>query len=174
MPLVSKPLPSLEFLNEALRLDVETGQLCWKKRPRHHFSCLQAQGRWNTLFAGNRAEQSAPGGYRRITFWFEGRKQHFAAHRIVWKMVKGVDPVEVIDHINRVQGDNRPSNLRDISHIANLHNSAARTPGRSVLRGGVSLVRGQFRARIRKDGRYVHLGYFPTVAAAEAAIVVAL
>lgn len=170
MPLIAKPLPSLTFLVEAFRLDVETGQLFWRDRPCSHFSSVRRQKAFNTKLSGKRADRPKKDGYRFVKFQFGGKKEVFAAHRVIWKLIHGSDPTQVIDHIDRNPGNNRPDNLRDVSLSENLHNCINRTPGRTFHRGGVSLERGKFRVRIHKDGRYFHLGCFPTMAAAEAAI----
>lgn len=44
------------------------------------------------------------------------------AHRLAWFYMTGFWPEGEIDHINRVRNDNRWTNLRDISHIENIHN----------------------------------------------------
>lgn len=43
----------------------------------------------------------------------------YLAHRLAWLHVHGVWPIGVIDHINRVQTDNRIANLRDVSQAEN-------------------------------------------------------
>ena len=40
--------------------------------------------------------------------------------RVIWKMINGIDPVEVIDHRNNDCTDDRIENLRDISQSENL------------------------------------------------------
>lgn len=44
------------------------------------------------------------------------------AHRVIWKMVTGKDPVNEIDHINGNPFDNRWENLRDVSTKDNCRN----------------------------------------------------
>lgn len=44
------------------------------------------------------------------------------AHRLIWKIHTGRDPVGLIDHINGVRYDNRIENLRDVPiHVNNLN-----------------------------------------------------
>ena len=40
--------------------------------------------------------------------------------RVIWKMINGIDPVEVVDHINNDCTDDRIENLRDISQTENI------------------------------------------------------
>lgn len=61
-------------------------------------------------------------GYRRVRLL----GQSWAEHRVIWKMVHGVDPVGVIDHINGIRDDNRIANLRDVTPAQN---------GLNVVRG---------------------------------------
>ncbi|WP_202210588.1 HNH endonuclease signature motif containing protein [Pseudomonas paraversuta] len=47
------------------------------------------------------------------------------AHRAAWLYMTGEWPVSEIDHINRNGFDNRFANLRDVTHLANLHNRSS-------------------------------------------------
>ncbi|WP_371734360.1 HNH endonuclease signature motif containing protein [Aliiroseovarius sp. xm-a-151] len=46
----------------------------------------------------------------------------FLVHRLIWLLVHHEEPPRVIDHINRIPFDNRPSNLRSVSHAENMAN----------------------------------------------------
>ena len=46
--------------------------------------------------------------------------QRYQAHRLIWKMVHGVDPKEQIDHVDMDPGNNRLSNLREATQAQNL------------------------------------------------------
>ena len=48
--------------------------------------------------------------------------QRCMAHRAAWLYMTGEWPSNEIDHINRNGFDNRFSNLRDVTHLVNLHN----------------------------------------------------
>src|SRR6478752_3012446 len=112
-----KRLPSRATLLRLLRYDPETGKLYWNRREASEFrdsGPYTAQtfcDRWNTRFAGCEAftavERLSPEalGYR-VGFILHIRCK---AHRVIWKMVKGVDPKQ-IDHIDGNTLNNRIKN----------------------------------------------------------------
>lgn len=114
---------------------------------------------WNTKYAGQPALAATDSrGYK------HGRifdKKHYA-HRVVMALTTGEWPEEV-DHINGVAADNRPENLRSVTHKEN---------GRNIKRGtlntsgalGVVFDRRQntWSARIGVDMRSVFIGSFKT------------
>lgn len=105
-----KELP-IDFLNECLDYNPDTGEFLWKERPKHHFSQTERgniQKTWNTKWAGKVAGKFDKHGYRLIginnTFYF--------SHRLAWAMHYGEWPDDSIDHINGIPSDNRICNLR--------------------------------------------------------------
>ncbi|OZY45841.1 HNH endonuclease signature motif containing protein [Pseudomonas lundensis] len=56
--------------------------------------------------------------------------QRCMAHRAAWLYMTGEWPEYEIDHINRNGFDNRFTNLRDVTHMVNLHN---RSRGNAVI-----------------------------------------
>lgn len=103
---------------------------------------------------GDRADfQVAAGhlkGYRRIGF----DNQRYLAHRVAWLYVHGDWPKDDIDHINGQKGDNRISNLRDVTFAVNMQNR--RKPHKDNKSGflGVSAhVSGTFVAKV--GGKYI-------------------
>jgi hypothetical protein len=156
MPTPAKPLPSLETLNSLLVLDESTGFLFWKRGP----------------FRGRRADHIYSSGRFRVRLWLNGGQVFFAAHRIIWKMVNGRDPIPEVDHIDRNHGNNRPENLREATRRENCRNM-----GRKITRrnGGVYPSKsGRYRAQISIHNKSVFLGTFPTEAEARAAVLAAL
>jgi hypothetical protein len=146
--MMTKPLPSAEALRTAFRYDPETGLLYWRAR-------ADVPAKWNGRYAGTVAGNTARG---RWTVILAG--QHFKAHRVIWKMVFGTEPVEV-DHIDGDGLNNRLANLREATRTQNMWN----TRGRAVTGfKGVSLHRqsGLYRARLRVDGKEKSLGLYPT------------
>lgn len=158
-------LPTPEQLRQLLRYEPETGKLFWKKRPLSMFTSNRAGNAWNSRFAGKEALSSAHN-----TGYFCGGilGKVFLAHRVAWAVYYGEWPREEIDHINGDRKDNRISNLREASRLENSRNAARRSDNSSGLKG-VGVHKGQWRARMRIDGKSRHLGYFPTPEAAHAA-----
>jgi hypothetical protein len=49
--------------------------------------------------------------------------ENYRVHRIVWFLIKGEQPPDIIDHINNDRGDNRIENLREATKSQNNFNS---------------------------------------------------
>ena len=139
-----KPLPLLTELRSWLDYDPQSGVFCWKKGPRagSRAGCLdKSTGYWNIKVC----------------------RQRCKAHRLAWKMSYGSDPALLIDHINGDKSDNRLENLQCLSNRDNTTKSKD-----SGL--GVDAHQGRWRARLRLDGRQVHIGMFATKAEAAKAV----
>lgn len=142
-------IPEQKFLRECLRYDRSTGKLFWRKRPAHHFVHVREYRRWNTRYAGLEA-------FVHVTKWGHRRGRldgvSYLAHRIIWKLVTGKEPPDVIDHRDRDGQNNRWRNLRKATTPQNCINGS---------RQGVHVQRGRWRARVTgKAGERIHVGYF--------------
>lgn len=87
----------------------------------------------------------------------------YLAHRIAWAIFHGEWPSQRIDHISGIRDENCISNLRDISHKANLQNrKRAQTNNLSTGMLGVHFDKSLYRyvARIKIGNKHVHLGIF--------------
>lgn len=94
------------------------------------------------------------------------RRRYFAA-RLAWFYVHGEWPSGQIDHKNVNRLDDRIDNLRVASRSQNIANRPVTKRNRLGVKGvGISTIRvrkpQRYRARIRIDGRLIHLGYFST------------
>ncbi len=88
-------------------------------------------------------------------------------HRLLFIIYHGDIPDRtVIDHADRNPKNNMPSNLRAVSHSANIVNSSRH--GVSGYRG-VRKCRGRWQARITKSGQTFYLGCYDTKEEAAAA-----
>lgn len=123
-----KRLPTPEELRALLDYDPDTGVLTWKRRP-----CLTVgDARFNTRnaykTAGNRR-----GRYICVSI-YDAKHQ---AHRVIWALVYGVWPPEMIDHIDGDGTNNRLQNLRLATRSQNMENRFA---GRNNSSGHVGLI----------------------------------
>lgn len=156
-------LPPIEELRKLVRLDLDTGRLHWLPRPLEAFNGdpgrqRQAGITWNKRWAGREAFNTPrPDGYRGGHLFGVG----YLAHRVVWALANGRWPIGEVDHINHDRGDNRPANLREVSHLHNHRNQSRRKNNTSGTMG-VSWQRNRqtWNAYIMVRGRKIHLGAF--------------
>ena len=90
--------------------------------------------------------------------------KRYSMHRLAWLYMTGSFPDGEIDHISGEKSDNRFSNLRDVNRATNMQNIVrASSNNKTGLLGVVANKKlGNFMARIRVDGRNMHLGTFKT------------
>ncbi len=85
------------------------------------------------------------------------------AHRLAWLFMTGEVPPQgmEIDHISGVRDDNRWTNLRIVTRGQNNYNFGLSKRNVSGVKG-VSWVAGrnQWLARLKVDGKIIHLGQF--------------
>jgi hypothetical protein len=97
----------------------------------------------------------------------------YRLHTIIWLMVYGRRPDEMIDHIDGDRTNNRQSNLREVTHTQNQWNLRSKNPNRaSGVKGVYYTPRNPSKpwaASINNKGNNIHLGYFADVATAEQA-----
>ena len=96
-------------------------------------------------------------GYRYITV--DGKS--YRAHRLAWLYCYGEWPKDQIDHVDGDRQNNRIQNLRDVDDTGNRRNSkrqANNTTGVTGVQKRKHLRK--WNARIKVDGRSIHLGYF--------------
>ena len=143
-------LPTQQYLRQILDYNPKTGALTWKRRE-------DVNASWNTMFANKPAfitvEQRG---------YLVGRikSRSFKAHRVIWKMVHGVDPI-VIDHINGDRTDNRIENLRSVARHENSRNAGLpKSNASGVIGVRWNKARSKWVANIRHSGKQCHIGIF--------------
>lgn len=156
MPIPTRPLPTADELHSLMLYEGETGLLYWKERPGSY--------RFNGARAGKRACHPGQFGYNVVTI----HCRHWQAHRVIWKMMFGDDPIEV-DHISGLRSDNRLHNLRCADRQRNMRNLALRRDSTSGRTGVSQTVDGTWRAYMSLRTGFQNLGHFPTFEMAAAA-----
>jgi len=106
----ARKLPNVEVLNELFTVDPSSPSgLTWRVN------------RTGTAKAGNRAGTVSTSGTG-SDFWnLSINGIRFQAHRVIWKMVNGKDPENVIDHIDGNPLNNNINNLQDITQQQNFN-----------------------------------------------------
>lgn len=140
-------------VKELVHYDPEKGVFTWAaKRPR----CRP----------GDVAGSLMTVGY--VVVMLDGRKVY--GHRLAWFYVHGVWPRGVVDHKNHVKHDNRIDNLRDATVTVNLQNRVIPLAGsKTGVLGASTCKGGRFRATIKINKKFCHLGVFDTPEEAGAA-----
>lgn len=148
-----------EKLRELLSYDPDTGQFFWKVYRSANYG------------PRSKAGSISKSGYVKIGI--SGRL--YPAHRLAWFHFFGKWPDGVVDHINGQQGDNRISNLRDVTHAQNLENlKRARSDNKCGLLGAsLHKKTGKWRAQIVTAGAHYSLGLYDTPEQAHCAYVLA-
>lgn len=148
-----KELPSQEYLIECFSYDQSLGILKWNNRPRSHFLSEHSWKRWNTIYSGTSAG-SEMSGY--ISIGISGIR--YKAHRIIWKLKTGKEPVNLIDHINGIESDNSWDNLREATSAQNIVNSCIPKNNHLGVKG-IRKTKFGYMARLCKKS----LGTFTTI-----------
>ena len=142
----------LERLESLLRYDPQTGALQW----------LVSRGK---ACAGDVVTVTDDRGYVVVGV----DKKRYYAHRLAWMLMTGSEPTGVVDHIDGDRGNNRWSNLRDVSVKLNAQNRHIPSKGSRTQVLGVRVFGGKYRAAISLNGKQAYLGTFETAALAQAA-----
>lgn len=157
---------SINYLNDALTYNPNTGELKWKIRPADHFNTEEGWRCTNARFAGKAT--GSPDTYGYLQVGIAGRL--YLSHRLAWALHYGAWPEGEIDHISGVKTDNRISNLRVVSTKENCRNKRICKKNRSGVTGVYWYKsRAMWRAKITVDGKAKHIGYFGSIEEAQVA-----
>lgn len=154
-------------ISKLLKYEPETGKLYWLVRPAELFPTKRAASTWNSRYSGKEALISVG----RDGYPF-GRiyDQQYRAHRVAWFVHTGSWPKNHIDHINGDRTDNRIVNLRDVTRSENQRNQKLDVDNTSGTCGVCwHKQRQKWQARIKINGRSIHLGLFDDIDLAIAA-----
>ena len=89
----------------------------------------------------------------------------YYAHRLIWTWLHGEDPGTFeVDHIDRNRSNNTAWNLRKVPHTKQALNTKCYRNNALGVRG-VRRIPGttKFQARLKVDGKAIHLGCFSTI-----------
>jgi HNH endonuclease len=129
-----------EQINDLLSYDPKTGLLTWK----------QSRGR---VKAGAVAGSLRTDGYINVRVM----GKNYLAQRLIWFIVTGLWPPDLVYHENTIKNDNRWDNLRLATRTQNAANRASKNEYRGVRPYG-----NRFQAYISINNAAKHLGYFDT------------
>jgi hypothetical protein len=151
-----KPLPSLARLQKLLVYDKASGVLTWKVLPTTSRSNICH----NNKCGGKVAGTIGLSGYLVVGI----SKKYYLAHRIIWKMMTGSDPVDQVDHTDANRLNNHWSNLREATNGLNIQNSKIRNDNTSGIKGvHWDMQHKKWRAVINANGKSKRLGRYSSL-----------
>ena len=135
----------------------DTRQECWKYFFRYEDgnlywrACLS-----NRIQIGAKAGYLTNTGYVRVTVFGKA----YNLHKIIYEMHHG-DTDSMVDHRNRIKGDNRIDNLRLATKSQNEANTEKRSSNSSGYKGVYWLKNAKkWRAKIDYNKKQIHIGLF--------------
>lgn len=131
----NKPLPSQEYLLSVLSYDPETGVLRWKRRIETSRSDIAFNCKAGGKVAGTIQDTNGDSKHISVGMRIDGKFKVFLAHRLIWKMMTGVDPAGAVDHEDLDGLNNRWLNLREATHGENKWNGTVYKNNKSGFKG---------------------------------------
>ena len=169
----TKKLPDYDLLHRFLTYFPETGMLLWKRQEGDSPSAKGFNRKCGGKIAGSllNGRETESTRYLVVGIRENGVYRQYLAHRIIWKMMTGNEPIEQIDHVNGSRIDNRWCNLRPATSGQNIQNSKLRRDNKTGIKG---VCRDNWHqrwvAQITINGETMRLGRFNSIAEAEEAI----
>ena len=144
-----KPIPPQEILAQYFEYSVITGQLY----------------RRSEMNRGRSSSSTGVGYKTRRGYILVGcGGDTFYAHRLIWRLITGVDPQELqVDHHDKDRSNNAWHNLRLTPHGGNIHNQDMHKDNQCGAKGVRRTTSGRFQARIYHQGTTFNLGCYATV-----------
>lgn len=166
------PTLTADEVRKIFNYDPITGHLTWKNRPNQ-------SKQWNARYSGKRAGSIAsnrkrnPENNRKNTKIFYRivsiNGKTYRENRIIYLLMMGHFPFQILDHKNQNSLDNRWSNLRPASHAQNAANRRLHKNNKSGYKGVSQRPNGRFQAQIMVHSKLIYLGIFDTPQLAHAA-----
>ena len=154
---------SAEYVRTLFDYCPETGVLRWRRRP-------DKSSLWNSKCAHKEAgavyRPSPTRTYRTVAVDY----RKYLVHRIIWLHVHGQWPDGEIDHADGDGLNNRIANLRLATRTQQLANSHRGRRNRTGFKGvSWNTQRQRYQAKIQRERKVRHLGFFNDPAEAHAA-----
>lgn len=131
-------------LKDLIRYDEKTGLAFWNEAPS------------KSVKAGS-AISTLKNGY--IVFSY--KRSQYLLHRVIWFIMKGEQPSEIIDHKNRMTTDNKWSNLREATYEESSINTSISSRNSSGYKGVYwNKRKNRYIARIGSGNKRKVLGQF--------------
>lgn len=149
-----------EFISNNIRADFETGILYWKKDQLKRKVAAKAGDPVNAYLMNPKARQ-----YYYLALYYvlpDVKQTNYRVHHVIYFLRHGVQPMQIIDHINGNPLDNSADNLRMVTPSQNLQNSQKHRITESNPFKGAHRRKGgkKFVCTICKDGLTTRLGSF--------------
>ncbi|QIW87620.1 HNH endonuclease [Agrobacterium phage OLIVR4] len=157
MTVVASGFLSDDDIRHFVIYDFATGDVVWRRRPIEMFATKRSWASWNAKNAGKVAGFLRRDGYLSIRF----NGKDFLLHRVIWFIIYGEWPDDLIDHKNGKRSDNHFWNLQVTDEQGNARNRKLPINNTSGF-VGVRLVGDKWYAAIKIDQRRCHLGVFET------------
>lgn len=124
-------MPSVDYLKSCFNL--RDGVLYWSSRHESHFASRLGYSIFLGTFSGRPAGHTNKRN-KYIEVRLDGKL--FKAHRLIYKIVTGIEPEFIVDHIDGDVSNNNPNNLREATSQQNARNSVKRVrDGSSKFKG---------------------------------------
>ncbi len=160
-----------DYVRSILNYEPVSGIVRWQPRPLSHFIDARSMKTWNTKNAGMTA--GTFDNSRGVITVSINKKRH-KIHRLIWLIMTGEWPANLVEHEDLNPANNRWDNLREANKAQNSMNRIAPRNNTSGFKGAVYFKRdGNWMGKIKVNGKTLHLGYFTTPEAAHAAYCVA-
>lgn len=162
------PVPSQAELINLLDYNPLTGTLVWRRRSNPNFN-----GKHAGKYAGTVSMGRADGSNRYLRVGIRtDRYRQYAAHRLIWMIMTGLQPPDIIDHRDGNSFNLSWDNLRAASNGQNIQNSKLRKDNKTGFKGVSLRIKGnyrRYRAQIGINGRLLIIGDFRSAEGAAAA-----
>jgi hypothetical protein len=147
-------LPPLEILNWLFRYDSESGKL---------YRIREASGK---LYHPEREITYVDSGYLKVSIIdSNGVSKKFLVHQICYYIHTGIEPLQIVDHMDGDSLNNRFDNLRLVTESVNSRNAKMRSDNTSGVTGVYWNKReGKWQGRVSDNtGKQKYLGLFDDI-----------